>query len=244
MKSKSTSEQVGLIGLVAALRERRSGSAKAGRSATAVHRMTRPLVMAGLLYAWELLRCTLFGVAVSVSLFLGVLAVPGVAGHSLAASGVMLVCTAWFPILYGLAAHQRGIGRLLARLASAHGELLFEQTLGRFIEAAESRQSGSVAALLGSPKKLVAAFGDYVKNAPAMPSLLRHAAQYYVGKLGHRLDNSVLVEAVRDEQLDVPALRRWTVEHMRNAFQPSWRAMGMVFGLQLITVVGMWLWMR
>ena len=166
---------------------------------------------------------------------------PSRAAGALATLGFVL-----FLVLYGLAGHQRGIARVLSNLTHAHGGLLFDQTLGRFVQARESRKPGSIASVLGAPGKLTSAFKGYLGHeGSSMPRPLRRIGTHYVGKVDDKLSSGSLpTGAVVDGALHVDALKGWAVHQMREQFEPSWTFFEILFVAQLAVAALSWAFLR
>ena len=138
---------------------------RASKSTPAVA-AAQPLLRSGARYTIEVARCVVFGVLVSA---LCAVLFFSFSDHSMHRGLVVVLSVLVFPALYGLAGHQRGIGRVLATLARSHGAYLYDHTLGRFLETMESRRPGAMAAALSSPRKLVQSFRTYLHENPGMP---------------------------------------------------------------------------
>jgi hypothetical protein len=209
--------------------------------------IAKPLLKSGALYVWEMVRCVLLGIVISAVIFIVSYAALGsglaMANRSVGAVVWLFFFAVLFSILYGAVGHQRGIGRVLATLTQAHGGLLFDQTLGRFIDAVDARKPGTMAALANSPKKFAAAFKVYLSEATAMPRLIKRVAMHYVSKLGARTTDGrwLPADVVSEGRFNSPAFKSWTVEQMRDRFVPSWIGFGLVLGLQVL-VAGSALW--
>jgi len=200
--------------------------------------MTKPLIKSGALLAWETVRCTLIGIAIGIILLIMTYqtidssAKPIGSGQIL----VLILLAAVFSFMYGIAGYRRGIGRVLTTLAQAHGGLLFDQTLGRFIEATEARKPGTMATMIASPEKLTAAFKEFLHNTPAIPTIIKRIALYYVAKFvagsleGQWPPAGVLIDGAFHQ----PALKNWAVEKLQAGFAPSWAGFGIVLALQIL----------
>jgi len=199
--------------------------------------VAQPLIRSGARYTVEVARCVVFGVVLSAlcaALFFGLSQGGSVTHRGLVV--VLSVCV--FPVLYALVGHQRGLGRALASLTRSHGGLLYDHTLGRFIETLEARRPGAFATAVTSPQRLVQAFRTYLHESPAMPRLIRRVAVRYVTGLGEQLDASVLAREnmLVDGRVNPAALKHWAVERMHGQFMPSWNGFGIVFGLQALAI--------
>lgn len=204
----------------------------------------KPLLSHGGRYIAELLKCGLAGVCLS-ALVLAVLlgAVPLTNGAVVLGTLGFIV----FVVLYVLAGHQRGIQRVLSALTHAHGGLLFDQTLGRFVQACEARKPGSITGVLGAPGKLTVAFKDYLgRDGSSMPRLLRRVGVHYVGKIDATLSEpgALPTGAVTNGVLDQEALKAWAVQQMREQFEPDWQLFGLLFAAQVVLAALTWYFMR
>ncbi|KQV78277.1 hypothetical protein [Rhizobacter sp. Root1221] len=193
----------------------------------------QPLLKSGARYTIEVGRCILFGVVISAvcaGLFFWL-------SDRTMHRGIVVVLSALvFPVLYGLAGHQRGIGRALATLCRSHGGYLYDHTLGRFLDTIESRRPGAIATAFSSPRKLVQSFRTYLHENPGMPRMMRRVALHYVGRVGEQIDEGTLTQhnMVVDGRVNAAALRHWAVERMHDQFLPSWKGFGIVFSLQVL----------
>jgi hypothetical protein len=202
--------------------------------------IAKPLLKGGISYAFEIARCLLLGIALSVCSFFVVLYFTKSEGNS-GAPTIAALFALLFPFLYGLAGHQRGLGRVLASLTKAHGGLLFEQTIGRFIDAAEARKPGSVAGLLAAPAKFANAVEDFLNDSARLPRWLKRVALNYTDKLMVRIDESgaLPVTVIDNGQLHRAQFQQWAVDHMSDQFSPSWRLFGLVFLLHALVTAGL-----
>ena len=204
----------------------------------------KPLMSNGMQYMKEVLKCSFSGLLVSGSVLLVLIAVlpSGTGPSALAVMGFLV-----FLIIYGLTGHQRGIFRMLSDLSQSHGGLLFDQTLGRFVQIAESRRPGTVVSMLSAPGKVTASFKEFLGNdGSAVPRPLRRLGTYYVGKFDERVTQggALPVGAVVDGQLREEALRDWAVQHMREQFEPSWTWFLVVAGIQIVLAGALWWFTR
>jgi hypothetical protein len=200
----------------------------------------KPLMSNGMQYVKEVAKCSLGGLMMSGSVLLALIAVlPSTTGpNALAVVGFLV-----FLVLYVLVGHQRGIFRMLSNLSQSHGGLLFDQTLGRFVKVTESHRPGTLAGLLSAPGKVTASFKEFLSNeGSAIPRPLRRLGTYYVGKFDeHVAEGGALpVGAVVDGKLREEALRDWTVQQMREQFEPSWRGFFAVVGIQIVLAAALW----
>lgn len=200
----------------------------------------KPLLGNGLQYMAEVVKCGAAGVLLSGAILLGLtIAMPASTGlNLLAIAGCLLAL-----VLYVLAGHQRGVMRVLGNLTQAHGGLLFDQTLGRFIQATESKRPGTVVGLLGAPGRLAAAFRQFLGNdGSAIPRPLRRLGARYVDKLDRSLAESGPSDAVVGGQLREEALRTWAVQRMSEQVAPGWTLFTIVAVGQLVFAVALWWW--
>lgn len=202
--------------------------------------VVKPLLSNGMQYVKEVAKCTVFGLVVSGTMLLVLIAVlPSRTGPmALAVIGFV-----FFLVFYGLAGHQRGIFRMLSNLSHAHGGLLFDQTLGRFVQMTEQRRPGTVATLLSAPGKVTESFKAFLRDdGSVIPRPLRRLGTYYVGKFDARITQggALPVGAVVDGQVRQEALKDWAVQQMREQFEPSWRMFGMLAGLQVVLAGTLW----
>lgn len=200
----------------------------------------KPLLGTGLQYVGEVLKCGAAGVFVSGAVLLGlVMALPAGAGVNVLA----IVGCLFALVLYVVAGHQRGVMRVLSQLTQSHGGLLFDQTLGRFIQVTESKRPGTVAGLLGTPGRLASAFRDFLGNEESrIPRPLRRLGVRYVDKLDRSLAESGPADAVVGGQLREEALRSWAVQRMSEQVAPGWTLFSIVAIAQLVFAVGLWWW--
>lgn len=203
----------------------------------------KPLLSNGVQYFAELAKCGFGGFALSLAVLVGLIAV---VPSSRAAGAAATLGFVLFIVLYTVAGHQRGIMRVLSNLTHAHGGLLFDQTLGRFVQACESRKPGSIASVLGAPGKLVEGFKGYLGNeGSSMPRPLRRLGTHYVGKVDTKLSSGSLpTGAVVDGALDQETLKAWAVQQMREQFEPSWALFGILFLAQVVLASMTWAWLR
>jgi uncharacterized protein YfiM (DUF2279 family) len=202
----------------------------------------KPLLSNGVQYIAEVAKCGFGGFVLSLAVLIGlVAALPS----SRAAGGLATLGFVLF-MLYTAAGHQRGIARVLANLTHAHGGLLFDQTLGRFVQACESRKPGSIASVLGAPGKLTSAFKGYLGNdGSSMPRPLRRLGTHYVGKVDAKLSDGALpTGAVVDGTLHQEVLKAWAVQQMREQFEPSWQLFGLLFAAQVVLASLTWGFLR
>jgi hypothetical protein len=204
----------------------------------------KPLLSHGGRYIAELLKCGAAGLVLSGGVLLVLLGLlPLTNGSALLAALGFLV----FIVLYALVGHQRGIQRVLSALTHAHGGLLFDQTLGRFVQTCETRKPGSIAGVLGAPGKLTAAFKDYLgRDGSSMPRLLRRLGTHYVGKVDTKLSEPGVLPtgAVVNGVLDQATLKDWAVQQMREQFEPDWQLFGLLFAAQVVLAGLTWYFMR
>lgn len=206
----------------------------------------KPLLKSGVLLAWEMVRCLLLGSIISIIVFIASYATLG-SGFSMTNRNVsevvwLLFLSALFIFLYGVVGHQRGINRMLATLTQAHGSLLFDQTLGRFIDTMESRKPGTMATLAHAPEKLIAAFKTYLHETDMMPRIIKRIALHYVSELGVSVAKGMSTEMVHEGQFNQPAFKNWAIEKMQGCFITSWKNFGLVFVLQVLAAgVAWWL---
>lgn len=200
----------------------------------------KPLLGNGFQYLAEVLKCGAAGVFLSGAVLLAlVMALPAstsVNALAILGCGVALV-------LYVLAGHQRGVMRVLSNLTQSHGGLLFDQTLGRFIRAAESKRPGSVILLLDTPGRLAEAFRQFLGNeGSVIPGPLRRLGARYVDKLDQSLAEAGPTDAVAGGQLREEALRSWAVQRMREQVEPEWTLFAVIAGGQLVFAAALWWW--
>lgn len=204
--------------------------------------VTRPLRHSGARYTVEVARCILFGVLLSAGSAAAFFALSS--GGGAVHRGMVVVLSALvFPLLYALAGHQRGVGRALASLCRSHGGLLYDHTIGRFVETVEARRPGAFAAAIASPTRLVQQFRLYLHENPAMPRPIRRVALRYVRRLGQNLAErgQPVDQWLVDGRVNAAALRHWAIQRMHDQFLPSWQAFGAVCGLQWLAT-GALLW--
>jgi hypothetical protein len=200
----------------------------------------KPLLGKGLQYVLELGKCLTLSFVLSVVVLVALMKVmPSDRGY-----GYYLVAHfALFLVLYVLASQQRAISRLMSGVVHAHGDLLFDQTAGRFIRFTESKRPGAVAGMLATPGRLAAGFQDYLaQEGSVIPRPLRRMGSRYVDKLGASLveSGSVPTGAVVNGELREEALRGWAVQNLRDRFEPSWNFYLIVAGLHLATAIVLW----
>ncbi|MBC7955650.1 MAG: hypothetical protein H7Y33_07260 [Cytophagales bacterium] len=204
----------------------------------------KPLMSNGLQYVKEVLKCSLAGLVVSGTVLLVLIGVLPSRPGPMATAAMGFV---FFLIFYGLVGHQRGILRMLSNLSHSHGGLLFDQTLGRFMQMTESRRPGSLAGMLSAPGKLTASFKEFLRNdGSIVPRPLRRLGIYYVGKFDARITQSgaLPVGAVVDGQLHEEALKDWAVQQMREQFEPSWTGFLTLAGTQIVLAGALWWFTR
>ncbi len=204
----------------------------------------KPLLSNGAQYVKEVLKCSLAGLVVSGAVLLVLIAVlPSRAGPvTLAVMGAV-----FFVVFYGLAGHQRGIFRMLSTLAHSHGGLLFDQTLGRFMQMTEARRPGTLASLLSVPGKLTESFKEFLRNdGSVIPRPLRRLATYYVGKFDARISQAGALPtgAVVDGRVHEEVVKGWAVQQMREQFQPSWNGFFAILAAQLVFAGALWWFTR
>lgn len=207
-----------------------------------VSNVTQPLIRSQARYTVEVARCVVFGVLLSALcavLYFALLPQPETDHRGL----VVVLSVLVFPPLYAFAGYRRGVRRALASLARSHGTLLYDHTLGRFVETIEARRPGSFTAALSSPAKLVQNFRIFLHECPAMPRMIRRVALPYVGGLGRQLGDASFVkdEVVVDGRVNVAAFRHWAVQRMREQAMPSWRLFGCVLAVQ-VAATGALVW--
>ena len=204
----------------------------------------KPLLSNGVQYVKEVLKCTLAGLVASGAVLLVLVALlPARTGPvSLAVLGAL-----FFVVFYGLAGHQRGIFRMLSTLAHAHGGLLFDQTLGRFIQATEARRPGTLASLLSVPGKVTESFKEFLRNdGSVIPRPLRRLGIYYVGKFDASISQSGVLPtgAVVDGQVHEDVVKGWAVQRMREQFEPSWNGFFAILAAQVVFAGALWWFTR
>ncbi|MBL0727115.1 hypothetical protein [Piscinibacter sp. HJYY11] len=200
----------------------------------------KPLLGNGLQYVAEVLKCGAAGLFLSGAVLLALLmALPASTGLKMVA---MLGCLVAL-VLYVLAGHQRGVMRVLSSLTHSHGGLLFDQTLGRFIQATEAKRPGTVAGLLGVPGRLADAFRQFLGNEGSLiPRPLRRLGARYVDKLDESLAEAGPTDAVVGGQLREEALRSWAVQRMGEQMAPGWDFFVFVAAAQSVFAVALWWW--
>jgi hypothetical protein len=200
----------------------------------------KPLLGNGLQYVGEVVKCGAAGVLLSGAVFLGlVMALPAGTGLSLLAIAGCLIAL----VLYVVAGHQRGVMRVLGNLTHAHGGLLFDQTVGRFIRTTESKRPGSVVLLLDTPGKLAEGFRQFLGNdGSVIPGPLRRLGARYVDKLDRSIAEAGPSDAVVNGELREEALRTWAVQRMRDQMAPGWNVFVAVAVAQLVFAVALWWW--
>lgn len=200
----------------------------------------KPLLGNGFQYVAEVLKCGAAGVFLSGAVLLGLLmALPASTGLKLLA---IVGCFAAL-VLYVMAGHQRGVMRVLSNLTQSHGGLLFDQTLGRFIQATEAKRPGTVAGLLGAPGRLAGAFRQFLgSDGSIIPRPLRRLGAHYVDKLDQSLAEAGPTDAVVGGQLREEALRTWAVQRMSEQVAPGWTFFAGVAACQLVFATALWWW--
>jgi len=204
----------------------------------------KPLLSNGVQYVKEVLKCTLAGLVASGAVLLVLVAVlPARTGPvSLAVFGAL-----FFVVFYGLAGHQRGIFRMLSTLAHAHGGLLFDQTLGRFMQVTEARRPGTLASLLSVPGKVTESFKEFLRNdGSVIPRPLRRLGIYYVGKFDASISRSGVLPtgAVVDGRVHEDVVKGWAVQQMREQFEPSWNGFFAILAVQVMFAGALWWFTR
>ena len=204
----------------------------------------KPLMSNGVQYVKEIAKCSLAGLLVSGTVLLVLMKVlPSRPGPMAAA----FVCFLFFLVFYGLVGHQRGIFRMLGNLSHSHGGLLFDQTLGRFVQMTESRRPGTLAGMLSAPGKVTASFKEFLRNdGSVIPRPLRRLGAYYVGKFDARITQggALPVGAVVDGQVREEVLKDWAVQQMREQFAPSWSGFLTVAAIQIVLAGALWWFAR
>lgn len=206
--------------------------------------VVKPLLSNGVQYVKEVFKCSLAGLVVSGAVLLGLVAVlPARTGPvSLAVFGAL-----FFVIFYGLAGHQRGIFRMLSTLAHSHGGPLFDQTLGRFMQATESRRPGTLAGLFSVPGKVTESFKEFLQNdGSVIPRPLRRLGVYYVGKFDASISQSGVLPAgaVVDGRVHEDVVKGWAVQQMREQFEPSWNGFFAILAAQVLFAGALWWFTR
>ena len=204
----------------------------------------KPLLSNGVQYVKEVFKCTMAGLVVSGAVLLVLVAVlPSRTGPViLAVVGALL-----FVIFYALAGHQRGIFRMLSTLAHAHGGLLFDQTLGRFMQMTEARRPGTLAGLFSAPGKVTASFKEFLQNdGSGIPRPLRRLGTYYVGKFDARISQRGVLPtgAVVDGRVHEEVVKGWAVQQMREQFEPSWNGFFIIVAAQVVLAGTLWWFTR
>lgn len=210
-------------------------------SAPAKSPLAQPLIKSGARYTVEMARCIVFGIVLCIVSAVVFFSMAG--GGALVHRGLVVVMSVvLFPVLYAIVGHQRGIGRALATLSRSHGGFLYDHTMGRFIDAVESRPGG-FGAMLASPAKLMRGFRSFLNESPVMPRMIRRVALHYVDRVGERLQDGTTLppQVMQDGKFNPPAFKHWAVERMHDQFLPSWRGFGIVAGLQLMCTAAL-LW--
>lgn len=202
--------------------------------------VVKPLLGNGVHYLAEVAKCGAAGVLLSGAVLLVlVMVLPAGAGLTLLAIAGCLVAL----VFYVLAGHQRGVMRVLANLTDAHGGLLFDQTVGRFIRTAESKRPGSVAQLLGTPGKLAAGFRQFLgDDGSVIPRPLRRLGVHYVDKLDRSFAEAGPSDAVVNGQLREEPLRAWAVQRMAEQVEPEWTVFTFVAAAQGVFALALWWW--
>jgi hypothetical protein len=204
----------------------------------------KPLLSNGVQYVKEVLKCSLAGLVVSGAV-LGVLmaVLPSRTGPvALAVFGAL-----FFVVFYGLAGHQRGVFRMLSTLAHSHGGLLFDQTLGRFMQATEAKRPGTLASLFSVPGKVTESFKQSLRNdGSVIPRPLRRLGVYYVGKFDASISQSGVLPtgAVVDGQVHEEVVKGWAVQQMREQFEPSWNGFFAILATQVVFASALWWFTR
>ena len=204
--------------------------------------LAKPLLKAVGGYAAETARCVAMGLAVSAGLAWVYFGPAGGGARGLAA----LLCGLVFPVLYGLAGHHRGTVRMLGMLTQSHGPLLYDLTLGRFIESAEARRPGALSDLVSSPGKFSADFKAYLADSARLPGPLKRVAVHYASRLGARFSESSLASAMAPGQPGgAPlAFRQWALGQMNGQLAPSWSAFAVLVAAQVMLLGGLWWFSR
>jgi hypothetical protein len=199
----------------------------------------KPLLGAGGLYVLEVGRALLVGGLISAAaLVLLILNVPSEgASHRIIVLGVISMPV--FTLIYALAGHQRGLARVLAKLTQAHGGMLFDQTVGRFLAATEARKPGALTALVATPQKLADGLHGYLAQVSLRPKWLKRVALRYLGRLADAVGAQPLLPdgVVTQGQFDPEGFKQWAVEAMHEQFSPSWRGFAIVAAVHALCLL-------
>lgn len=209
--------------------------------------IAKPLLKSGLMFLFEVARCAAAGLVLSALVLWGWMGSLPAQGAGFATT-LAVLWSVLVVLLFAVAGQQRGIRRVLSNLTGSHGSLLFDHTLGRFLEAVEARQPGGTASLLATPKKLADGFKGYVAETRAMPGWLKRVSLRYVERVTVALKDesagALPAGLFNGGRLELPLLRQWTVDRTRNAFEPSWQGFLILCGVHLAVMAALSWWAR
>ncbi|MDF3835182.1 hypothetical protein P3W85_19765 [Cupriavidus basilensis] len=176
----------------------------------------KSMLKAGSLYLWEMVRCCVAGLVLSLLAFAVVAKGGAGAGWPLAAAALVFLIA--FPVAYFVVAQQRALDRVLGTLADAHGERFYDATFGRFVDTLQVQQPGALASLLAQPKALTARFQGFLERSERMPRLARRVALHFAGKIIAAIPFAGLAA-----QEAPAAIRAAAVTTLQDRFEASWQ---------------------
>ncbi|MHA7682501.1 hypothetical protein [Cupriavidus sp. PET2-C1] len=194
----------------------------------------KSMLMAGSLYLWEIVRCCVAGLVLSMIAFAFVANSTEGTGWALAA----VVFLIGFPVAYYLVGHQRALDRVLGALANAHGERFYDATLGRFVASLQAQQPDALASLLAKPQALTARFRGFLEDGELKPRLARRVALHFADKVIAAVPFAGLAAQ------DAPAaMRLAAVTALQDQFDASWQPFLVVAAGQAAAAVAAWWWL-
>ncbi|MDW3686335.1 hypothetical protein RA280_32270 [Cupriavidus sp. CV2] len=205
-------------------------------SATDLGDLGKSMLKAGSLYLWEIVRCCVAGLVLSLIAF--TLVAKGSAGMGWPLAAAAAVLLIGFPIAYFVVGQQRALDRVLGTLANAHGERFYDATLGRFVDSLQAQQPGALASLLAKPQALTARLRDFLEGSERMPRLARRVALHLSDKVIAAVPFAGLAAQ------DAPAaMRTAAVNALQDQFDASWRPFLIVAAGQAAAAGAAWWWL-
>ncbi len=225
--------------------------------------LAKPVFKAGALFTWELLRGGVLTLVLSFGVLAFVLPVlmsstqgfaggahTGGAGAALSllvlvlqpAGLVLILLAIVFPFLYVMFFQKRAVARAAHAVFSAHGEALYDSTVGRFVSKQLGEQPGLFAQWVAKPNAFASKVNEYLEHSEQLPKIVRRIAKYFASSFVE--SSSVHGLIVNGQSPSASQVREMALLHAQDALRPSWRTFVILFVLHVATAMAAWFWFK
>lgn len=225
--------------------------------------LAKPVLKAGALLTWELVR----GGVLTLVLVFGVLAWvypvlsasgagfaggahTGSAGAGLSilalmlqpAGLVLLLLLIVIPFLYAMMVQKRAVARAANTLFKAHGEAIYDRTVGRFVSKQLGEQPGQLMQWIAKPNAFANRVGIYLDESEKLPKIVRRVAKHFASSFVESSELKGLVQ--NGKVVDAAQVRDMALVYARDSLAPSWKPFLIVLALHLAIAITAVVWFK